>query len=161
MLKIFKPSQVPPGGNFQYTQPETGMKFLAQTPGILIGKVRDHRVANNIPTRKVEQEVIDQFCGRQPDWCEDVDPATGNPTPLEVERRIEAVRRDWQRAGLRVRSDKGYDEVLEICKGCEQYRGESSMRLAIRCNQCGCSAKKLFLADEVCPANPPKWGVEK
>lgn len=161
MLLITNPNHVPPGGNFKYIQPETGMEFLGQTPGVVAMKVRAHRVANNIPIRHMEQEITDQFCARQPDWCKDVDPETGQPTPLELEREAERVRRDWQRAGYRVRSDEGYAAVLEICKNCEMWRGESSMRMAIRCHQCGCAHKKIFLADEVCPANPPKWGIEK
>lgn len=158
MRVIIKPNQVPPGGNFKYTQPETGMEFLGQTPGVVFKKVRDHRIANNIPVRHMEQQITDQFCERQPDWCEDIDPATGQPTPLEMAERFARSMVDWARAGFRTLEKERYQARRNICEGCQQWRGDGAMLGTGRCGACGCSGLKLFLATQRCPEG--KWEAE-
>lgn len=158
MWRIVKPNQVPPGGNFKYVQPETGMEFLGQTPGVIIMKVRQHRIANNIPVRHMEQEITDQFCARQPDWCEDVDPESGKPTAREMAGRFARAMMDWARGGFKVVERGRYQARKDICEGCQYWRGDGAMIGTGRCGKCGCSGLKLFLATERCPDG--KWEAE-
>lgn len=158
MKRIIAPNQVPPGGNYRYVQPETGMEFLGQTPGVVFKKVRDHRIANNIPVRHMEQQVIDQFCGAQPDWCEDVDPDTGKPTPWEMAQRFTRAMVRWATDGFRVVATEKYQARRNICEGCQYWRGEGTEPGTGRCGKCGCSGLKLFLATERCPDG--KWEAQ-
>lgn len=130
------------------------MEFLGQTPGVVFKKVRDHRIANNIPVRHMEQQVIDQLCESQPDWCEDVDPA-GKPTPLELAARFARAMVDWARDGCRVLAKEKYQARRDICEGCQYWRGEGTLTGTGRCGKCGCAGLKLFLATERCPDG--KW----
>lgn len=159
MKRITRPNNVPPGGNYTYTQPETGMTFLGQTPGVLVMKVRNHRIANNIPVKGMEQQIVDQFCDKQPDWCEDVDPETGKPTPLEMAGRFARAMLDWARAGFKTLPRERYDVRRLICEGCQQWRGDGAMLGTGRCGACGCAGLKLFLSTERCPVG--KWEDEK
>jgi len=69
MTLCFKqPTAVPPPGHFQYTQPESGMKFVCGSLDGLKFKVREHRKANDYPLGLLwEQEVEQQNC----QWLED------------------------------------------------------------------------------------------
>jgi len=153
--RIIAPNQVPPGGNYRYVQPETGMEFLGQTPGVVFKKVREHRIANNIPVRHLEQQVVDQFCAAQPDRCEDVDPDSGQPTPLEKAKRFALAMGRWAASGFKVADDATYRERVAICEGCQYWRGEGNEPGTGRCGKCGCSGLKLCLATERCPEG--KW----
>ncbi len=158
MKRIIAPNQVPPGGNYRYVQPETGMEFLGQTIGVVFMKVRKHRVANNLPIRHLEQEVIDSFCASQPDWCEDVDPNTGKPTLLEMAARFSRAMVDWARGGCAVLPQERFQARRDICDACEHWRRDGTHIGTGRCGRCGFSGLNLFMATERCPDG--KWERE-
>lgn len=133
------------------------MTFLGQHPGILFRKVREHRIANNIPIRHMEQEIIDQFCETQPEWCEDVD-ERGRPTLAELASRFSRAMFNWARAGFKIVDEKEYQRRSTICQGCQWWRGEGNVLGSALCGKCGCSSLKIFVATEKCPAG--KWEEE-
>lgn len=66
MLSLIDPSTVPPGG-FRYVQAETNTTLTAASMTELLMKVRDHRLANNLPIPlEWKQEVEHWLCGQMP-----------------------------------------------------------------------------------------------
>jgi len=155
--RILHPERVPPGGNYRYVVPESGMEFLGQTPGVVLVKVRAHCEANNYPLRHLEQRITDQFCERHPELCEDVDEATGLPSLVEMAKRFTLAMASWASSGFRIVSQEQFQERRNTCLTCNHWRGDGTNVAMGRCGKCGCSGLKLFAASEECPDDPPKW----
>jgi hypothetical protein len=155
--RILNPERVPPGGNYRYVVPESGMEFLGQTPGVVLVKVRAHCVANNFPLRHLEQRITDQFCERHPELCEEVDEATGQPTLAELAKRFAVAMKSWASSGFKIVTSEQFAERRDICMTCNYWQGDGANVGTGRCGKCGCSGLKLFAASERCPEDPPKW----
>tara|TARA_R110002020_G_scaffold244589_2_gene458248 strand:+ start:414 stop:965 length:552 start_codon:yes stop_codon:yes gene_type:complete len=60
-------------GGFRYFQKETGLMITGPHWNGLVGNVRRHREANDLPIDPgLEQEVEDYMCGEMPDGCHEV-----------------------------------------------------------------------------------------
>jgi hypothetical protein len=65
-------SHVPPE-LFNYTEKQTGITYQAHAPGLLVHKVREGRIGNNIPFDETNLaiEIEEDFCNRYPHLCSD------------------------------------------------------------------------------------------
>lgn len=61
----------------------------------------------------------------------------------------------WRERGYPIASQEEIDKRLGICKGCEKWDQARFFGIG-KCNTCGCSAVKQWLATSKCPLN--KWG---
>lgn len=89
---------------------------------------------------------------------------TSGPTLLSMAASLTEAVVDSARlakAGHKVRaSDETVAQRRAICEGCEHWNPKGYMGLG-KCNLCGCSSGKLYLAASQCPEIPPKWGKVK
>lgn len=65
--------------------------------------------------------------------------------------------KNWVAGGMPMASEKVYSERKAICDSCPFWDKDGNMGMG-KCNQCGCTSAKLFLATEKCPVG--KWGPE-
>lgn len=64
--------------------------------------------------------------------------------------------KQWIENGGQVVTQEQYDARLDVCKGCEFWKGNAMINGG-RCMKCGCFTKfKLRMATEKCPID--KWG---
>lgn len=126
MLSLIDPTTVPPGG-FRYTQPETKTKLSAPSLPELLVKVRDHRLANNLPIRlEWKQEVEESLCNELPSgFCRHV--YSPRDTPLAAADRALSVYEvlagaklmgAWLFKGFNKVSQEEADARARICRAC-------------------------------------------
>lgn len=60
----------------------------------------------------------------------------------------------WAKSGFKTASKEKIDERLTVCRGCEFWQESGNYSLG-RCEKCGCTKYKLYLATESCPIG--KW----
>lgn len=67
--------------------------------------------------------------------------------------------KNWAKSGFKRVKMAELDRRLAICRGCEFWQENGNYSLG-RCDKCGCTKYKLYLATESCPIG--KWeAVEK
>lgn len=84
-MKITDKSRVP-RELYDYTAPQTNVIFKAHAFGLLVVKVREHYVANQIAVPENFSELVESdYCARRPDYCYDpnfVEPLKENEPDL-------------------------------------------------------------------------------
>lgn len=78
------------------------------------------------------------------------------PTPAEMAVNIGKAGAKWIAAGFPVLSQARYDERAAACNACPLWDAKARLGLG-KCNACGCTALKRWLATERCPHG--KWAI--
>lgn len=149
--ELKRPNQTPSGG-WVYHVSETNTDIRGASLEILIGNVKQHCLANNIPVRPHgEQTIIDAICVRCPDNCR----AVGNNV-FTLAFNFAAASARWVSSGFKVITEEEFGKRLAICEPCPNWKGEAGFGMG-RCGKCGCVKVKLYLASEKCPLPVPLW----
>jgi len=126
MLSLVDPTMVPPGG-FRYIQAETNSTITAPSLDELLVKVRDHRLANNLPiTLEWKAQVIQWLCEQMPPGvCRHVAGTPDIPLPpahrpLSVVEAITGAKilGSWLFKGFKKISQEEADTRSRICAAC-------------------------------------------
>lgn len=153
MKKVRDNSAVPPGGSFNYRDPETGFELRSHAFHVLRSKAKSYRQLNNLPIGLGWDDQFEEIvCEHTPRACMDFEP----PTLAQKAQSLSRAFVQWAKAGFKVRSEEEAQRILTICRSCDQYGGESGL-LKVVCKLCGCSRKKIYMAGQTCPKNPPLW----
>jgi hypothetical protein len=75
-----------------------------------------------------------------------------SPTLIDLLFRFEAAAAKWAAAGFPWVSRDEFKARLKLCRQCPHWRRS----LVPTCQQCGCTALKLWLATEECPLTGPE-----
>jgi len=92
--------------------------------------------------------------------CEHYEGGDGNPIPAPLPNALEMVKNftkaagRWADAGFPTVTENVHDARAAICESCEEWDGKARMG-AGKCNACGCTGLKRWLATESCPLK--KW----
>lgn len=150
----FKNPNAVPNGGYQYVQQESGVSFKENYWVNLVGKVRQHRLANNYPIgANFVQELIDYNCAQNPQWCVD----TAGPSLADKAASFARAMVKWIKNGIPVVTPEQYQERLATCRNCPEFSGEHERTFSARCGRCGCATVKLTLSTEACPLG--KWNA--
>lgn len=126
MLSLIDPSTVPPGG-FRYIQRETNATLSAPSLPELLVKVRDHRLANNLPiSLEWKAQVENWLCETMPvGICRHVPGTRDIPLPpahrpLSVVEAITGAKilGAWLFKGFQKISQEEADARSRICAAC-------------------------------------------
>lgn len=138
MQRLIEPDTVPPDG-YRYFQPETRVTVRGGDYYDLFLKVKQHRVANNIPLgAQWQDEVEDQLCrALPPGFCKQTDP---NRDKVNVMTRVTwtdiehgtSVMVNWALAGLPYVDQALAEERADICTRCFY-----NVQIQERCGGCG------------------------
>ena len=72
------------------------------------------------------------------------------PSFLALAAKFESSLANWMRAGFPVVPKTQWEFRMETCRACPQWKEDARLGLG-RCNACGCSKMKQWLATETCP----------
>lgn len=128
MLAFVDPTTIPPGG-FRYVQAETNTTIQAASLPELFGKVRGHRLANNLPIPvEWKLEIEDKVCSIMPPGvCRhlmrsaDRDVVLQQPhRPLQVAELLSGVRvlGSWMWTGFKKVDAEEANRRSKICAAC-------------------------------------------
>jgi hypothetical protein len=76
------------------------------------------------------------------------------PSFLALASKFETALLAWMRAGFPVVAKAQWEARMETCRACPQWKEDARLGLG-RCEACGCSKMKHWLATESCPLG--KW----
>ena len=152
MNKIRDKSAVPPKP-WKYIDPDDSQFFQSVYYKQLYEMAKTYRRANNYPIGTNFQEQFDAIlCQHSAELCFDyIEPSLASKVG-----KLAVALSNWAKSGFRVRSAEEADAILNICRACPHYAGETGI-LRVACRVCGCSRKKAYLATEHCPDTPPRW----
>tara|TARA_Y100000310_G_C20554042_1_gene749605 strand:- start:423 stop:737 length:315 start_codon:yes stop_codon:yes gene_type:complete len=91
---------------------------------------------------------------QQPQRTHKINPLPKKPTLLELADNFKSATVEWAKSGFPITDETDYEARHEICKGCEFWDCRAFNNIG-RCNKCGCSGFKLYLATSRCPEK--KW----
>jgi hypothetical protein len=126
MLSLIDPSTVPPGG-FRYLQKETKTTLSGPSLPELLMKVRDHRLANNLPiSLEWKQQVEHDMCEEMPpNVCRHVFGVRDVPLPpahrpLSIAEVLSGIKTlgAWMFQGFTKISQEEADARSRICAAC-------------------------------------------
>lgn len=83
-------------------------------------------------------------------------PRLPEPAVAEMAVNFTSAMAAWVKAGFPVVEHEVYEQRHAICLACEYWDAHARAGLG-KCNRCGCSRAKLWLAPSECPLQPPKW----
>lgn len=159
MLRVKDKTLVPNGGAFNYVDTETGMRFSHPYYAQLEILAKKHRSANSLPIGSNWAEDFESnVCQHTGKACTDQTPE-GKPTVAQMAKNFTTAMVEWVKSGFKVVSEDVYLQRLAQCQACPHYGGKNGSEWLARCGKCGCSGIKLFLPQEKCPLQPPKWGA--
>lgn len=151
-LKIRDTAALPPKA-WIFKNPEDGQILKHVYFSQLQNMVKGYRRANSFPIGSNFQEQFEaNLCENRPEFCFEFTP----PSLITKAGTFAVALGRWAKSGFKVRSAEEAEAVLNICRACPHYAGETGL-LKVACRVCGCSRKKVFLASEHCPDNPPRW----
>lgn len=126
MLSLIDPTTVPPGG-FRYVQQETKTTLSGPSLPELLVKVRDHRLANNLPiSLEWKAQVENWLCDQMPPavcrhlfGSRDINLAPAH-RPLSIVEAISGakVMGAWMFSGFEKVSQEEADRRARICSAC-------------------------------------------
>ncbi len=154
MLTVIHKSNVPNGGYYFYVCEETGVTLKHPYYGQLAVMAKQHRIVNNLPIGsnwlvQFEENVCKntpaQICNQKAD-----------DTVVDIATRFAKAMIKWAASGFKTVSGEVFAQRLAVCESCPNYSVKAVLGRA-GCKLCRCTSKKLYLATERCPDNPPRW----
>ena len=76
------------------------------------------------------------------------------PGPLEMLKSFATASKKWADAGFPTVTEDQYQSRVDDCEGCSEWDEKARLGMG-KCNACGCTGLKRWLATEQCPKN--KW----
>lgn len=151
MRLVANKSSVPSGGFFFYRDPDSGLELKHPYYEQLQRMARAHRKANNYPVgANWSDHFEDNVCANTPSA-----PCHEKGIAKQAVQAVIALAK-WAKAGMQMVSEEEYARREAICYACQYFTGKVGL-LKVHCKLCGCSKKKLAMATEHCPDNPPRW----
>lgn len=149
MLVITRPTKVPPGGYWRYTDKDTGAKLQHPYLNTLQEQVLKHRVANKLPFDLTD--FIQTICNETgPNLCHEGSEKA--MTTMEQAKSFLTSMRNFVESGMQMASKDILGLRLAKCQTCHHWGGTSGgTLLSGRCGLCGCRGVKLALASSTCP----------
>lgn len=119
MLRLINKSRGPADG-WRYQDKDTGFTVKASSWSILVKKVKDHRVANQLPVDpRLEEDIEAYMCAEVPDSCGDgPEPEKASVGIAEVISLTQTLAESFFKGGKRVDQAEA-DRRAEICANCE------------------------------------------
>lgn len=122
-FEITNTSETPPGG-WVYTEPSTGITFQHYSHNEWLNKIREHRLANEIPiTADWKEELEDELCRNNPDWfptiCRRIGAKSG-PRRLSFAATMSFLQMlgKWVAGGAPYVDQQEAEERAAICSTC-------------------------------------------
>jgi hypothetical protein len=78
------------------------------------------------------------------------------PTLAEMTANFTKALGHWAAAGFKIVERSIFEERHAICKSCEFWLPDARLGTG-KCQKCGCTIYKLWMATSICPLTPPKW----
>jgi len=119
-MKTLIPTSVTPPNGYTYTQEETGHTMSADSFHQLVGRVVEHRRANNLPVPfNIDDIVEQQLCEERPELCKEHRPKPATSVSfLTMELAVRFTKTLYTAGAERVDQSVA-DERAAICVGCE------------------------------------------
>src|SRR5690349_634690 len=139
MRKPISTNRPPTGGKmWTWKCPETGYEITHRHYDQVKERVRLYCQRNNFPIGLQWDDQFDEnLCANAPaNSCEEFGQAKITKKALQLVRALGV----WASQGFPTRSQEEVTKILDVCKTCEFYTGESSI-LKIACKRCGCTSK--------------------
>lgn len=147
MLKIRDSSSLNPKP-WKFVNWEDGQVLSHTYYSQLLNQVKAYRRANHYPIGSNFQEQFEaNLCENRPEFCFEFTP----PSLLTKAATFTVALGRWAKSGFKVRSEEECEAILNICRQCNHYGGETGV-LRVACRLCGCSRKKVAMRTEACPA---------
>lgn len=147
MKKIRDTAALPPKP-WIFKNPEDGQILRNVYYSQLMNAAKAYRRANNFP---IGSEWVAQFeanlCENRPEFCFEFVP----PSLIAKAGSLAVALGRWAKSGFKVRSAEECEAILNQCRACNHYAGETGI-LKVACRLCGCSRKKVAMRTESCPA---------
>ncbi len=154
---------VPIGGYCRYVDPDANLVISHPMWDWCKAHAREERLKRGLTIPYNWDAMFEEgFCKGTPQGCFDVPdaPVEKGPSWTALAIQFGGAALGWARSGFKIVSWEGFKARYVQCTGdentprCPKFSRFSGTGLA-KCGQCGCSALKVWWADEKCPLG--KW----
>jgi hypothetical protein len=154
MKEVTVKANVPAGGYFRYSDPDSGAQFKHPYYSELFKMATKHRQVNNFKMDDMWEHVFSNIV------CQSTPTAPCaefySQSTLDKMTRFGRALLGWARQGFAVVSEEVLAERRAICEACPHFGGSTEI-LKVGCKRCGCGGLKLFWPSESCPDSPKRW----